>query len=151
MNTQRHWLGALRIYLGTTVTAHLIWEVAQLPLYTIWRSGTSREVAFAVFHCTIGDLMIATLSLIMALVCFGGGAWPRERFTPVMAVTLAIGVGYTVYSEYLNTVVRKTWAYSELMPTLPLLGTGLAPLLQWIIVPTMGFAAMRYWVRRSQP
>ena len=142
---------ALRVYLVTTVAAHLIWEVAQLPLYTIWRTGTPRETAFAVFHCTIGDLMIATLSLILALVCFGSGAWPRERFTPVMVASLAIGVGYTVYSEYLNTVVRKTWAYSELMPTLPPLSTGLAPLMQWIIVPMISFAAMRHWVKRSQP
>lgn len=146
-----HWHVALRVYLAITVAAHLIWEVAQLPLYTIWRAGTPREIAFAVFHCTIGDLMIATLSLILALVCFGGGAWPRERFTPVMAATLAIGIGYTVYSEYLNTVVRKAWAYSELMPTLPPLGTGLSPLLQWVVVPIIGFAAMRHWVRRSHP
>ncbi len=151
MSAVPHWHVALRVYLAITVAAHLIWEVAQLPLYTIWRAGTPREIAFAVFHCTIGDLMIATLSLILALVCFGGPAWPRERFTPVMAATLAIGIGYTVYSEYLNTVVRKAWAYSELMPTLPPLGTGLSPLLQWVVVPIIGFAAMRHWVRRSHP
>ena len=151
MNAALHWLVALRVYLLTTVAAHLIWEVAQLPLYTIWRAGTPHEIAVAVFHCTIGDLMIATVSLILALVCFGDGVWPRVRFTPVMATTLAIGIGYTVYSEYLNTVVRKAWSYSELMPTLPPFGTGLTPMLQWIVVPMIGFAAMRYLVRWSQP
>lgn len=127
---------------------HLIWEVAQLPLYTIWRTGTLREIAFAVFHCTIGDLMIAMLSLIVALICFGGPAWPRERFTAVMVATLVTGIGYTVYSEYLNTAVRKAWAYSELMPTLPPFGTGITPLLQWIVVPMLGFAAIWLWRRR---
>ena len=68
---------------------------------------------------------------------------------PGLAATLAIGVGYTVYSEWLNTTVRKAWAYSELMPTLPMLGTGLSPLLQWLIVPIFGFAAM--WLRRRRP
>ena len=95
--------------------------------------------------------MIATLSLVLALICFGSPAWPRERFTPVMAATLMTGIGYTVYSEYLNTVVRKAWTYAELMPTLPPFGTGLTPLLQWIVVPAIGFAVMRHWVRRSQP
>ena len=151
MNVEPLWLGALRIYLATSTAAHLIWEVAQLPLYTIWRTGAPREIAFAVFHCTAGDLMIATLSLVLALVCFGSPAWPRVRFTPVMAATLMTGIGYTVYSEYLNTVVRKAWAYAELMPTLPPFGTGLTPLLQWIVVPAIGFAVMRHWVRRSQP
>lgn len=148
---ERHRLGGIEIYLGTTLGANAIWEVAQLPLYTIWRTATPREIAFAVFHCTIGDLMIATLSLVLALICFGGSAWPRERFTSVMVATLVTGIGYTVYSEYLNTVVRKAWAYTDLMPTLPPFGTGLSPLLQWIIVPTIGFAVMRGWVRRPQP
>ena len=151
MNAAPHWLGALRVYLGTTAFAHLIWEVAQLPLYMIWRTGTPREIAFAVFHCTAGDLIIATLSLVLALVCFGDPAWPRERFSSVVAATLVIGVGYTVYSEWLNTTVRKTWAYSELMPALPILGTGLTPLLQWLVVPMIGFAAIWHRRRRQQP
>jgi hypothetical protein len=151
LNTERHWLVALRVYLAITVAAHLIWEVAQLPLYTIWSAGPPQEIAFAVLHCTVGDLMIATLSLVVALVCFGGPAWPRERFIPVMAATLVIGIAYTVYSEYLNTAVRKTWAYSELMPTVPPLGTGLSPLLQWVVVPIIGFTLLRHWVRRPQP
>lgn len=151
MNTERQWLGAQRIYLGLTAVLHLIREVAQLPLYTIWNTATPREIAFAVFHCSVGDMMIATLSLVLALVCFGSPTWPRARFIPVMGATLAIGIGYTIYSEYLNTVVRKAWAYAEFMPTLPPFGTGLTPLLQWIVVPIIGFAVMRRWVRRPQP
>ena len=151
MIPDRHWLAGLRIYLAFTMGLHVIWEVAQLPLYTIWNTASPQGIAFAVFHCTVGDMMIATLSLILALVCFGSPTWPRARFIPVMGATLAIGIGYTIYSEYLNTVVRKAWAYSELMPTLPSLGTGLSPLLQWVVVPVIGFAVMRRWVRRPQP
>jgi hypothetical protein len=36
-----------------------------------------------------------------------------------------------------NTVVRRSWTYAERMPTLPLFGTGLAPLMQWITVPVV--------------
>jgi hypothetical protein len=113
LNTEGHWLGGLRTYLGFTIAFHLIWEAAQLPLYTIWRMGTPREIAFAVIHCTIGDLIIAMLSLVLALICFSGPAWPRERFIQVMVATLVNGIGYTVYSQYLNTTVRKAWAYSD--------------------------------------
>ena len=151
MNTERRWLGALRIYLGFTIALHLIWEIVQLPLYTIWSTGSPQEIGFAVLHCTVGDLMIATLSLVLALVCFGGPAWPRERFLPVMVATLAIGIGYTVYSEWLNTAVRKAWTYSELMPTLPPLGTGLTPLLQWIVVPSIIFGTIWRWSQRKLP
>jgi hypothetical protein len=31
-------------------------EAAHLPLYTIWTDGTIRDNAFAVLHCTMGDV-----------------------------------------------------------------------------------------------
>ena len=94
--------------------------------------------------------MIATLSLIAALLLVGVRGWPNERFASVMIITLVMGLGYTVYSEWVNTVVRQTWAYSDLMPKLPIFGTGLSPLLQWIIVPAVSFAALSYVLRRSR-
>ena len=144
MRLQNEWHGALRTYFGITTLAHSVWEILQLPLYSIWSTGTSREIMFAVVHCTAGDLMISALSLIAALVLFGRQSWPEERFFPVALATLFFGIGYTIYSEWSNTVVLKTWAYSELMPRLPVLGTGLSPLIQWLIVPILGFAAIRY-------
>ena len=70
------WL--LRRYLGVSLVAHLGWEMLQLPLYTLWSTGTLRQQAFAVFHCTLGDLMIAGLSLLLALALLARATWPRE-------------------------------------------------------------------------
>ena len=52
---------------------------------------------------------------------------------------ILLGLGYTVFSEWLNVRIRQTWSYTEAMPLLPPLGTGLAPFLQWVIVPGMAF------------
>jgi hypothetical protein len=30
-------------------------DVLQLPLYTVWITGTRKQQAFAVVHCTVGD------------------------------------------------------------------------------------------------
>lgn len=137
MQSLPDWTRALRWYLGGSLVVHLLWEVLQLPLYTLWNKGTLREQAFAVIHCTVGDAMIAGLSLLMALAIFGRPSWPKSGTRPVWLLTLLLGVSYTIYSEWLNVSVRGSWAYSDLMPTLPVLGTGLAPLLQWIVVPTL--------------
>lgn len=131
------WHQALCRYLGVSIAAHLIWEVLQLPLYTIWTTGTLAQQAFAVLHCTVGDTMIAGLSLLVALALFARATWPSTGVVRVFAVSLVIGVVYTVYSEWLNVSVRRSWAYSDLMPVVPVLGTGLAPLLQWLVVPTL--------------
>jgi len=47
---------------------------------------------------------------------------------------MVIGIGYTIFSEY-NKVIRRSWSYTEWMPTVLWIRTGLAPLAQWIAVP----------------
>jgi hypothetical protein len=133
-------LPALRSYLALSLPLHLLWETAQLPLYTIWTTGTAGQKAFAVMHCTAGDLMIASLALLAALLLVGTSAWPHESAGRVFALSLLIGVGFTIYSEWANTL-RGSWSYGPLMPVLPWLGTGLSPLLQWIILPAVALSA----------
>ena len=102
----RHSIAA---YLGVSAIAHLLWETLQLPLYTIWLNSRTQDIAFAVVHCTVGDIMIAGLSLLAALVVLGARTWPAERFVRVIALTILIGAAYTVFSEWLNTSVRTSW------------------------------------------
>ncbi|MBX6376609.1 MAG: hypothetical protein IRZ13_20575 [Acetobacteraceae bacterium] len=140
------WLRALRIYLAVIAVGNLVWESLHLPLYTIWWTGTVGENAFAVFHCTLGDLLIALSALTLSLVLAGGPHWPVTRFRRVAALTLAFGVAYTGFSEWLNVVVRTSWAYSELMPLVPMPGgfrVGVSPLLQWMFVPLLAFWRVR--------
>ena len=42
---------------------HLLWETAQLPLYTIWWTGTLHQILFALIHCSAGDLLITSAVL----------------------------------------------------------------------------------------
>lgn len=81
--------------------------------------------------------MIAGLPLLVALALFARAPWPSGSAARVYAASLAFGVGYTIY-EWLNTGVRRgSWAYTGLMPVVPVIGTGLAPLMQWLLVPTL--------------
>jgi len=128
---------ALRGYLAATAALDLAWEAAQLPLYTIWKDGTSRSMALAVLHCTAGDVLLAFLVLVGALLLVGDPAWPSRRAGRVAALTLVAGLACTVLIEWLMVEVWPTWAYSDLMPLLPPLGTGLSPVLQWLLVPSV--------------
>ena len=132
------WL--LRRYLALSLPLHLIWETLQLPLYTLWRTGTAWQKCFAVIHCTAGDLIIAALSLGAALLSERLLPWPRERLGRIALLAVGFGVAYTIYSEWVNTT-RGAWAYEPFMPVVPPLGTGLFPLLQWLIVPLVALSA----------
>lgn len=141
------WVTALRRYVVALALGSLVWEMLHLPLYTIWETGTFREKAFAVVHCTGGDVLIGVSTLLLALCLAGDRRWPTARFWPVALLTVAFGASYTIFSEWLNIVVRAAWAYSDAMPVLPWLGTGLSPLLQWIAVPLAALALARGGLR----
>lgn len=136
------WLPAMRRYLAVLAVGNLVWELAQMPLYTLWNTGSARDIVFAAIHCTGGDVLIGGAALVGSLVLFGTGTWPQSRSVAVAAPAIVMGLAYTVWSEYLNTA-RAVWTYSALMPVLPGLGTGLAPLAQWLAVPGLAFAAIR--------
>ena len=138
-----NWLRGIKAYLGMTAVANLLWEALQLPLYTIWTTGTAHEIAFAVVHCTGGDVLIALSALTLALIAVGTKSWPADSHRWVMLVTLALGVGYTIFSEWLNVIVRSSWTYSPLMPVVPILNVGLSPLLQWTVVPFVALCLAR--------
>jgi hypothetical protein len=61
------WLAAL----------NLAWENVQMPFYTLWKSGSIGEVAFAIMHCTAGDVIISFFSGMVALL-FVRMRWPRD-------------------------------------------------------------------------
>lgn len=145
MENRPDWLFTLRRYFLFSLLGHLLWEAAHIPLYTIWIQGSWREIAFAVVHCTGGDLLIALSALLLALFLFGESRWPLERTRSVLACAMAFGLGYTVFSEWLNIVIRESWAYRDIMPVVPVLDAGLTPVLQWIVVPSVAYAlAVRY-------
>jgi hypothetical protein len=144
-------LSALGVYLAAMTLGNLMWEFLQLPLYTIGQTGTAREQVFAALHCTVGDILIALSSVLVALVLVRAHDWPTRSFWPVAATATACGLAYTVYSEWLNVVVRASWAYADSMPVTSLFGIniGLSPLLQWAIVPLAAFAITRTVSARS--
>ena len=123
------WLGAL----------NLAWETAQMPLYTLWQEAEPAYIAFSVVHCTLGDLLIGTAALLVALIAGREAVLARWRWRRVAVVTTLVGASYTVFSEWMNIAMFRSWSYSESMPTLEVAGfeLGLAPLAQWLVVPPL--------------
>jgi len=134
--------------IGLAAIAHFLWEAMQLPLYTLWRTGTPREIAFALFHCTGGDVLITTATFAVAAAL--ARHFRRPPFGWRMVFTaIVLGGGYTIFSEWLNVEIRRSWSYTAAMPVVPFLGTGLTPLLQWLIVPGLALAIIGYRYRRG--
>lgn len=148
----QNWLGALRRHFAFAAIAHLVWEFAHLPLYTIWLTGTPGELVFAAVHCTGGDILITLSTIMLSLCVFGSSEWPSTRGGRVLGGAVIFGVAYTIFSEWLNIELREAWAYREMMPVIPLIDAGLSPILQWIVIPVVGYCwatGIRPWRRWS--
>lgn len=132
---------------------HLLWEIGQLPFYTLWREVEAWRMALYVAHCTLGDALIATLAYLAVALAWRRTDWPWRRPWTGGTMLLALGLGYTAFSEWYNVYRAGSWAYAEAMPQV--YGIGLTPLLQWLVVPgVMLVLLQRVWIghrRRKSP
>lgn len=67
-------------------------------------------------------------------------------------VFIGTGIALTVGFEFYYTQVTLRWTYSDLMPLVQPFGTGLSPLLQWIVIPPVVlWLSQRYLAGGSTP
>ena len=139
-------------YVSLLGALNLLWEIAQLPLYTLWEKSSLPSIAYAILHCTLGDVAIGTLALVFALIASRARAVETWRWRQVALFLVVPAVGYTVFSEWLNTVARAGWEYSALMPVVRFLGLeiGLSPLLQWMVIPPLALSLAKVAARTSR-
>lgn len=124
-------------YLPWFAMLNLAWEAAHVRFYTLWNEAQPAYIAFSVVHCTLGDVLIGGLALFLALILDREGELAEWRWLRIALLALVFGVGYTIFSEWMNVTILRSWVYGESMPRLNLAGTeiGLTPLAQWLVVP----------------
>ena len=61
-----------------------------------------------------------------------------------MTLYLAVGLVVTLVFEVVNVYVAHRWSYASAMPLV--LGIGLSPIAQWLIVPTVTLVLARRYV-----
>lgn len=137
----------LVVWAGLAAALHLIWEIAQLPLYTLWDDPDRGRIAAYVLHCLLGDVLIAVTVYLLTAIVFRELYWPERRPWPAGAFMLVAGLAFTASSEWYNVYRAGNWAYTAAMPLVA--GIGLAPLLQWFIVPVTMILMLRRVARNS--
>ncbi len=140
-------LARLAVWSLLALALHFVWELAHLPLYTLWDEPDRWRVVRYVAHCVAGDVLIAAIVFLVAAFAFRDLDWPVHRPWRAGALAIALGLGFTAWSEWYNVYVLGAWAYRAAMPTLA--GIGLTPLLQWLIVPVAMILFVRHRGRHS--
>ena len=113
----------------------LLWEVAQFPLYTVWHEGDWGFILYGLIHCTLGDLLILLSVFWFISLLNRSRYWVFSPSMPNIVLFTVLGLTYTIFSEILNTRIKGTWGYTELMPIVPVIEVGGMPFLQWLLIP----------------
>lgn len=116
---------------------HFVWELLQVPAFAGMAEIDHWQGIVVCTEATIGDVGMA-LTAFWVTALFARSRYWIERPSPwPMAIFLGVGLVLTVGLEYYYTQISNRWAYADIMPLVPPLGTGLSPLAQWILVPLM--------------
>lgn len=132
-------------YLPWLAGLNLAWETAHVSLYTLWKEAEASYIVFSVVHCTAGDVMIGAAALLLALIFGREKSLAQWRWRRIAAVTALAGTAYTIFSEWMNTTVLRSWTYAEAMPRLELasIEIGASPIAQWLLLPPLALYLAR--------
>ena len=120
---------------------NLTWEIAHVRLYTIWAEADGMGVAWALLHCSLGDVVIALAMFALAGLALWRADWPASRPWTGGVIVVIGAMTFTAWSEWHNVYSAGSWGYTANMPMI--FGIGLSPLLQWLILPPVMVGAYR--------
>lgn len=124
---------------------HFVWEFVQAPTYAGMIDMNHWDGIKLCMSATFGDVGFALTAFMLTSLASRSRQWFWRPAAWQLLMYLGIGLALTVGFEYYYTQISLRWTYSDLMPLVPPFGTGLSPLLQWIVVP-----AVALWFTRRQ-
>ncbi|NNC72828.1 MAG: hypothetical protein HKN78_08115 [Sphingomonadaceae bacterium] len=114
--------------------AAFVWEMWQMPFYD--QSGlTFMNMVKGCSLGSLGDAGIMVFAYKVAARVVGSPGWIAGPPRKAVLAYLATGLLITVVIEHIAINVGFGWRYSALMPREPVFGTGLVPIVMWIVVP----------------
>ncbi len=114
-----------------SVVINYVWEILQMPLYEGMRFSDPRTWLIC-FRASLGDGVIILGIWGFGLLIFHDTSWfKRKQFTTIIVLVLSgavIAIGFEIFA-----IKTGRWQYSEYMPLI--LGIGLSPLIQLLVLP----------------
>lgn len=116
---------------------HFVWEFIQAPTYSGMVEMNHWDGIKLCTSATIGDVGFALSAFWIVSIVSRTRWWFFKPAPWQILLFVAIGIALTISFEYYYTNISLRWTYSDLMPLVPPFGTGLSPLLQWLIIPPL--------------
>jgi uncharacterized protein YacL len=113
------------------------WEFLQVPFFAGMAEAPHWDAVLFCSWATLGDVVIMLVAFWTVAAVARSRHWILRPSTAQILGFIGVGLLITLVFEWLATEVLDRWQYAEIMPTLPVIGTGLTPVLQWILLPPL--------------
>jgi len=114
---------------------NFVWELLQMPLFENFTEYPYYEIILHCTKATFGDVLISLIAFFGACLISRSRMWIVSMNKSGVISFLAIGLIITIVFELLATGPLDRWQYGELMPMIPIIGVGISPVAQWIVLP----------------
>ncbi len=108
-----------------------------MPWFTGMAEASHGSVIGLCIRATGGDILILLASFWLSSIICGHRQWLLKGEQKPAGILIITALVVTIILEWLATGPLERWAYTDSMPMIPLLGVGLSPLLQWLLLPPL--------------
>lgn len=121
------------------------WEFLQVPFFEGMQDSRHWDAVLFCSRAAAGDAVVALVAYWAVALVVRSRHWVLRPTRGSVPGFIAAAVVITVGLEWAATDILNRWQYSPAMPVVPGTGTGLLPLLQWILLPPL----IVWFVRRQ--
>ncbi len=116
---------------------NLVWEMWQVPFFLGIGEQPHWQGIKLCTWATMGDVEITLAAFWVTAIVARSRNWLVHPGRLYLFIFVGTGLAATILFEALALGPLERWSYSDTMPRLPILGTGLLPLLQWLVLPPL--------------
>ena len=120
------------------------WELFQLPLYKNSVYDIS-HIAFCALATVADVIMVLLLYFGLALI-FKNPFWIQQLNWQRITLVIFVGGTGAMLSE-MRHLKLASWAYAAVMPLLPVVKVGVAPVLQFMLLPLLSYLLSAYYLK----
>jgi hypothetical protein len=116
------------------VPLNLVWEVAQIRAYDFPETSLMTDVIGCLVP-SLGDGLMMLIIFWTGWVVFRDARWILKPALKGYVFMFVVGILLAIIVELNALYLTGAWRYSEQMITIPILGVGLLPVLQMLVLP----------------
>jgi hypothetical protein len=125
-----------------------LWEMVQMPVYAEMAGRSWWETAPRCTLASLGDVAMTLGIYAIGALAAGRWRWGMDCRWNVYTAAALLGAVFAMSVEW-KSLAAGDWSYTERMPVVPMLGVGLWPLLQLVLLVPASLAITAWWATRG--